>query len=407
MIGAGIFVLPSQLAPFGWTGVAAWLVAIPGTLVLAYVLSRLSSALPEATGIIAIVATALGPLAGVLVGWSYWVSVWCANAIIALTAARYLAPFLPGPMTTPTGTALTAIGLLWLITLLNLAGARSAGRFQVLTTILKLLPLGAVILILAGLLLGADAGARLSPQAPFHPGQLTTAITLAFYALVGFEAATVAAARVRNPAVNIARATMVGTGLTGLIYLLVCTGIIFTMPLAVLTGASAPVALFIEQFLGRGAGLVTAAFIAISAIGALNCWVLMQGEVPLGMARAGLLPRWFARVSSRDVSVRSLLLAGVLASLLMSTNASRSTEGLLQFMLQLTAAASLWVYAGAAIGALVLGIARPFAAVGLLFAGWAMWGAGLEAVGLSLGLMLSALPLYLLRSGNTAPEPAE
>ena len=66
-------------------------------------------------------------------------------------------------------------------------------------------------------------------------------------------------------------------------------------------------------------------------------------------------------------------------------------------MLQLTTAATVWLYIGACAAALALGIARPFAAVGLAFAAWVLWGAGIEALLLSIGLMLTAVPLYWLR----------
>jgi APA family basic amino acid/polyamine antiporter len=141
MIGAGIFVQPAQLAPYGWTGLIAWFVAIPAAMLLAYVLSRLTAAQPGATGIVEIVGGALGPLPGVLVGWSYWVGIVSANAILALTAVRYLAIIVPALTTTPLGEALGATTLLWALTALNLGGARGAGRFQVATTLLKLLPL--------------------------------------------------------------------------------------------------------------------------------------------------------------------------------------------------------------------------------------------------------------------------
>ena len=144
-----------------------------------------------------------------------------------------------------------------------------------------------------------------------------------------------------------------------------------------------------------------AAFAAIATIGCLNGWVLVQGEVPLGMARAGLLPRWFGATSGRDVPVRVLILSSLLASVLVMSNATRSAVGLLDFMLRLTAASTLWLYAGACVAALVMKVARPAAALGLAFAVWALWGAGLEAGGWSLLLMLTAVPLYWFRPVET------
>ncbi|MDQ2878148.1 MAG: amino acid permease [Pseudomonadota bacterium] len=402
MIGAGIFVLPAQLAPFGATGAAAWIVAVAGALILGWVLTRLAAAYPAASGVVAVCGAALGPLPGLLVGWSYWIGIWSANAIIALTAVRYLAVFVPWVADTPVHTAVSATVAIWLITLLNLGGARGAGRFQVLTTLLKLLPLVAVVVILIGLVASGGHRINATPHAAFSAGSLTPALTLAFYALVGFESASIAAERVRDPARNVVRATMAGLVLTGALYLIVCSGIVYALPEAVAANASAPVSLFVETFWGRGAGLAVAAIAAIAAIGCLNGWVLVQGEVPLGMARAGLLPRWFGRTSRRDVPVGVLLLASLLASVLVMSNATRSAAGLLDFMLRLTAASTLWLYVGACSAALVLKVARVAAVAGLAFAAWAMWGAGLEADGWSLALMLTAIPLYWLRPRGAA-----
>lgn len=227
---------------------------------------------------------------------------------------------------------------------------------------------------------------------------MTSASTLAFFALVGFESAGLVAERVRDPKRNVMRATLIGLVGTGLLYIIVCSGVAFTLPAGTVAAAAAPMALFVETFSGHKAALAVAAFAAIAAIGCLNGWVLVQGELPLGMARAGVLPRWIDRTNRRDVPVGILFAASLLTSVLILSTMSRSTEGLLTFMLQLTTAATLWLYIGISAAALVLGIVRWVAAIGLVFSAWVMIGAGMEAVGWSLALMFSALPLYWLRS---------
>lgn len=402
MIGAGVFIQPAQLAPFGWTGAAAWGAAIPGALLLAYILSRLAIARPAASGAIAIVGEALGPLPGLLVGWSYWVGICSANAIIALTAVRYGARFMPALTATPLATALGATTLIWALTALNLGGAKGAGRFQVLTTLLKLMPLVAVILILIGLAATDSSRFSANPHTPFNPADFTTALTLAFFPLVGFEAASIAAERVRNPARNILRATLFGTALTGMLYVVISVGVVFSMSETIVAASNAPIALFVETFWGRGAGLAIAAFASIAAIGCLNGWILMQGEVPLGMARSGLVPAFLARTSDRDVPTIAILISSVVASILVLSSAVPGFKSVLTFMLQLTTAATVWLYVGACAAAIALRIVRPAAIVGLAFSAWVLWGSGTEALILSIGLMLTAVPLYWLRPGRSA-----
>lgn len=398
MIGAGIYVQPAQLAPYGWTGALAWLVAIPGAMLLAYVLTKLTQARPQATGIVEIVGDTLGPLPGVLVGWSYWIAVLSANAIIAVTAVRYAASFIPALTSSALATALASTALVWALTALNLGGARGAGRFQVATTVLKLLPLAAVVLILIGLAAFEPARFIANEQPPFAADQFTTALTLAFFPMIGFEAASLAAERVQNPARNVMRATLWGAAFTGLFYVIISNGIVFALPPAQVAASDAPIAMFVESYWGVGASLIVAAFASISAIGCLNGWVLMQGELPLGMARAGLLPRFLSRTSPRDVPTAAILLGSVFISVLILSGAIPGLTGVLTFMLQLTTAATLWFYASACVVAIRLGLVRPLAWIGLAVSAWVLWGCGTEAVLLSIGLMLTAIPLYYFAS---------
>ncbi|MDF7774951.1 amino acid permease [Sphingomonas sp. AOB5] len=402
MIGAGIFVLPAQLAPYGATGAAGWVAAIAGAVVIAWVFSRLFAVRPEATGAMEVVAGGLGPLPAMLVAWSYWVSLWCANAVLALTASRYLAEFWPWLGSSTLVSAFAALAMLWALTLFNLLGARDVGRLQVVTVLLKLMPLVVVVLILAGLAFTDPGRFATNAHAPFDPVQITPALGLAFFALLGFECAGVCAERVRDPGRIIPLATMAGVVVTGALYLLVSTGIVYAMPGQALADSGAPIALFVGEFLGSKAGLLAAAFAMISALGCLNGYVLLVGEVPLGMARSGLLPRWMARTSSRDVPVAVMLIASALASVLILSNAFRTLSGLMTFMLNITAAATIWLYLGACASAWVQRVARPWAALGFAFSIWVMIGTGWEAAAWSVVLMLSAVPLYWLRGRAAA-----
>ena len=397
MVGSGIFLLPAALAPFGWTGVLAWVVSITGALCIAYVIARLAQAAPNESGIVAMTGAIMGPVTGVLVGWSYWVSTWAAVAAIAIAATSYLSVFVPALAATPLTGSLSSVALIWCLTALNLAGAAVAGRFQVLTTAIKLVPLVAVVIILGVIVPSGDAVLPPLPSADVVTTGLFAAITLTLFPLLGFESAGVVAGRVRDPARTVMRATMVGTALTGLFYILISSGIVLTLPTATLAASDAPFALFVETWASAGAGRWIAGFAAIAAIGALNGWILIQGEVPLGMARARLLPAWFARTGARDVPARVLIASSTLASLLVLSNSSASLGGIFTFAALLTTCASLWLYAAICVAALKRRIAMPFACLGLIFSALAMSGAGVTASGLSLVLMLSALPLYWLR----------
>ena len=72
-IGSGIFLLPAQLAPFGWNAVLGWGITISGALCVATIFAALARALPRAAGPYAYVGEAFGRLPAFVVAWSYWI----------------------------------------------------------------------------------------------------------------------------------------------------------------------------------------------------------------------------------------------------------------------------------------------------------------------------------------------
>jgi APA family basic amino acid/polyamine antiporter len=279
---------------------------------------------------------------------------------------------------------------------------RAAGAFQSVTTVIKVIPLLLVIVLAAGALANGSAG-----LAPFDPqaislDALAGAAALTMFALLGFEAASFATDKVHNPETTVPRATMAGTLLTGVLYLVVSSAIALMLPLAIASASPAPFATFIERFWSAGPASVIAVFAIVSCVGALNGWTLIQGELVRSMASQGLLPAWFGVTDARGVARRALLVSAVACSVLALMNSSRTLQGLFEFLLLLATSASLWFYLACALAAVRLNVARPVAMVGVVFALGTLWGAGIVASGLSLVLMLAGLPLYwCARSSRT------
>jgi APA family basic amino acid/polyamine antiporter len=394
MIGSGVFLLPASLAPYGWNAVGGWIVTISGALVLAFVLARLTRAVPEAEGAIGFVRRAFGQVPAFLISWIYLVSVWTAVVTIAVAAVSYLSSMLPAISSRSFLPAIAAAGLLWVMTLVNLRGVTAAGRVQIVTLLLKVVPLMVVIALAGGALLAGTG-----EVAPFEPEAvsltaLNGAAALTLWALLGFECASLAAARVRDPARNVPRATMWGTALAGLLYLVVCSAIALMLPQAVASASPAPFATFVARYWSAGPAALIAVFAVISCLGALNGWILMQGELARSMAERGLLPAWLAGTDARGTPARGLVVGSAIASVFALMNASRTMQGLFEFLLLLSTSASLWLYLACAVAAVRLRVAVPWALLGAAFALWTLWGAGIGASGLSLVLMVAGLPLY-------------
>ncbi len=401
MIGSGVFLLPASLAPFGWNAVAGWIVTIAGAMALALVFARLTRAMPEAGGPSGFVAAAFGDVPAFLVAWSYWVSIWTAVVTIAVAAVSYASSLFPAIAASAERPALLGIGLVWAITLLNLRGARAAGGFQVATTVLKLLPLIVVIGIAALVSLQGQATPPPWPSQGLSLDAVGASVALTLWALLGFESASVATGQARNPAVTVPRATLWGTALTGVVYLLVCSAISLLLPADVASTSPAPFATFLAIYWGPGPAALIAVFACVSCVGALNGWTLMQGEVPRAMAERGLLPHWLALTDGNGVPRRALLISSGVATLFVLMNASRGMQGLFEFLLLLSTSSTLWLYLACAAAALRIGVARPWALAGAAYALWAlssaeapMGGTTVKISALSLALMVAGLPIY-------------
>ncbi|MGB1403743.1 MAG: hypothetical protein ACPG65_07465, partial [Porticoccaceae bacterium] len=78
-IGSGVFMMPTLLAPYGMLGLAGWLIAGGGTLLVALCLSRLVRRIPKIGGPYAYVHEGLGHFAGFLIAWTYWIA--CIAAV--------------------------------------------------------------------------------------------------------------------------------------------------------------------------------------------------------------------------------------------------------------------------------------------------------------------------------------
>jgi APA family basic amino acid/polyamine antiporter len=419
IIGSGVYLVPASLAPYGRNSLSAWLFTATGALVLAVVFATLARALPAEGGLYAYTRAAFGDLAGFVVAWGYWVSVWVGNAAIATAAVSYTSVFAPWIVSVPGASVFVTLAAVWLLTLVNCIGVRAAGWVQAVTTVLKLMPLLAIgvvgLFFVRGDLVSAHASVPLGLDAT------TAAATLTLWALLGLESATVPADKVQDPARTIPRATLVGTLVSALVCALSCSIVLVLVPPAELAVSNAPFAAAAEVLFGSGAGSLAAAFAAISAYGALNGWILLQGELPSILARDGLFPGAFGRLSRRGTPVLALVAGSVLVSALVLMNFHHSLVKVFTFMILLSTTACLVAYLACSLALVSLlrrGVVASrragwLAAAGAFGAGyslWAIYGAGRDAVRWGAVLVVAAFPVYALLPrtgrGRAGPSPA-
>ena len=412
MIGSGIFLLPASLAAIGSISIAGWLFTSAGAIVLALTFARLSRMVPGTGGPYAYTRYAFGDLAAFLVAWGYWISIWVGNAAIAVAFTGYLGFFIPGLASNPPAAALTAITSIWILTWVNSSGVRRAGMVQVVTTILKLLPLLGIGTL--GLL-----SFRIENLIPFNvsgasdTAAITAAAALTLWAFLGLESATIPADDVQSPERTIPRATIIGTLVAAIVYILGTIAVMGVIPASRLAGSTAPFAEAAAEMWGSWAAHVVAAGAALACFGALNGWILLQGQLPMAAAHDRLFPGLFARRSRRGTPVFGLVFSSLLVTGLVGLNYLRNLVDLFTFTILLATLTTLIPYLFSTAAALLSGIrerhrdtATPagkkqgsWAAIitsglALLYSLWALTGIGREAFLWGCVLLAAGLPVY-------------
>lgn len=407
MIGSGVYLLPASLAPYGLNSIFGWIMTAAGALLLAVVFARLARVYPQAGGPYVYPREAFGECAGFLMAWGYWMSVCVGNAAIAIGTIAYLAELIPVIKTTVGAPAVASVVLIWILTFLNWRGVKHMGVVQLVTTVLKLLPLLAIVVLAFWLLAAQDTSVIKADPQPFTLSAITASATLTLWALLGLESATVPSDNIIDPERTIPRATLWGTVIAAAIYVVACSAVLLLLPGSQLATSSAPFADVARMFWGDGIASTLALFAFISGFGALNGWILVQGEMPRVLAREGIFPRIFARESKYRTPGAALFITSALATPLVLMNYSSSMVRIFTFVILISTSTFLVMYLFCSLAALKLAWRGDLglqgrrltallivAMLAALYSVWTLYGAGPEAFWWSMALFAVGLPVY-------------
>lgn len=404
MIGTGIFLLPATLAAFGYFSLLGWLVSGTGALLLAHTFARLSHQMPVNGGPYAYTRVAFGDFSAFVVAWGYWISLWTGNAAIAIAFVANLTPFFPD-LANNVNLALAACLIsIWIATLINLRGVREATQFQLLTTVLRLLP----ILLLGTLGFSHFQWSNWALESrDFSLGSVALqAAALTFWSFLGVESATIPATSIQNPERTISKATWLGTIFSTLVFVASCSAVMGILPQASLAGSAAPFADAAQLIWGKMGYYAIASAAALACLGALNGWILLQGQIPHAVAKDGLFPAFFGHKNRRKAPAKALIISSVLMSLMVCLNYSDSLQEQFKKMILLATLANLIPYLFSAIAEMVwLWRAQKLAwpnHLGLIFrslltfslVAGAIIGTGWQTIGSGLILLGAGLPIY-------------
>lgn len=386
MIGSGVFMLPASLAATGSSTIISWLITSAGALALAGVFAALATLRPTPDAIVDYPARGLHPFFGFANWWLYLLACWIGVPAVALAATGYLAYFVPA-LAQPVAAAWTTIAIIWLLTVANIFGAKLVTRLGGLTLVIGLAPI--VVATVLGLLAFDgdifEAGWNVSGK------PLTVAVgqSLApvFWAFLGIESASFAAAVVRDPEKNVARASLGGVALAAVIYIAASVALLGSIPTETLAKSTAPFADAIRILWGPAAASVIAICALLKTLGTVGGWMLVTAEGSRSGAAAGYLPKILSQGDATRAPVRDLVLAAALMSGVLLASVSPTLGKQFGVLINVTVNFSMVTYALCSLA--LIGIAKD---VGDSGKRWLLRGLGLAGAAFSIAVLLLSDP---------------
>ncbi|UPZ31248.1 amino acid permease [Streptomyces sp. LRE541] len=315
VIGAGLFVGSSTGIATAGPGILLSY-ALVGTMVVLVMrmLGEMSAANPTSGSFSAHADRALGRWAGFSIGWLYWFFWVVVLAIEATAGAVILESWVPA--VPQWGWALI---VMLVLTATNLGSVGSYGEFEFWFAGIKVVAIGAFIVIgglaVFGVLPGADTDSaglgNLTDHGgflPHGPGSILTGILLVVFSFMGSEIATLAAGESENPQRAVTKSTNSVIWRIGVFYLGSIFVVVTLLPWdseSIQKDGSYVAAL---NSLGiANAGEIMKFIVLTSVLSCLNSGLYTASRMAFSLGRRGDAPKAFARTTSRGVPMAAIL----------------------------------------------------------------------------------------------------
>lgn len=346
IIGAGVFVGSSAaIAAVGPAIVLSYVIAGVLILLVMRMLAEMATALPNVRSFTEFARAGLGPAAGFVVGWLYWYFWIITVAVEAIAGAGLLHMWIALP------TWVLGVGLIAIMTAVNLMSARSFGEFEFWFASIKV---AAILIFIA--LAGAYAAGLLAPggatwsnlvsHGGFMPhGALAVlaGVTTVFFSLTGAEITTVAAAESRDPARALTRMTTSMITRIVIFYVGSIFLIVAVVPWDLIMPGQSPFTAALLTMRFSWAGSAMSLVILTAVLSCLNSAFYVTSRVLFTLAENNDAPQWMVKLNARRVPARSVL-AGSAAGLIGIIAAISSPSGVFAFLVNSAGALILFVY---------------------------------------------------------------
>ncbi len=275
-------------------------------------------------GIVDYLETAYGKRMGYLAGWFNCVLYFSIlSAILSWVSALYTMILLGSD--NPANSTMTwvlAVGYMIAIYTMNYVAPILAGKFQVTTTVIKLIPLSLIAVL--GFAFGISNGVFVenmrvaASEMSRSGGTLASAVVATAFAYEGWIVALTINSEIKDSKRNLPKALVMGTLLVFVVYVLYFLGITSMLPVdVILQQGDQAVTMVANDLFGTVGGSILTVFVVISCLGTLNGLALTNSRIPYSLAvrNQGPAPKFFAKVDAKTNMPRHSALGAFVLSI--------------------------------------------------------------------------------------------
>jgi len=334
MVGVGVFTsLGFQVKDIssGFALLLLWFVGGIVALCGAFCYAELAAMFPRSSGEYNFLTRTYHPAVGFLAGWlSATVGFAAPVALAAMAFGEYAKSIAPGAPPLALG-----LGVIWLVSIVQLLGIRHSSVFQVTSTVLKLVLI--IAFIIASFAFGHGQPISFTPNlsdlsylasAPFAIG-----LVFVMYSYSGWNAATYIVGEIREPRRSLPRALFAGTLIVLALYVALNAVFLYTTPIEKLSGQLDVAVIVGSHIFGEWGGRIVGGLICVGLVSSISAMMWIGPRVTIAMGEDFPMLRFFSRKSKNGVPTTAITFQVFVASLLLFTQTFEAVLDFIQFSL--------------------------------------------------------------------------
>lgn len=326
VIGSGVFFKADDILKLTdgnlIYALVAWGIGAFSMIFGALTFAEFAQRIEKANGVVDYSEEAYGARFGYLVGWFKCLVYFSPlSAILAWVSSLYtMILFKSDNPVNSKETWILAIVYLILICLINWTAPVIAGKLQVATTVIKLIPLFTVAIVgsASGLIKGVtmtnfmEAAHSVGSQS----GTLASAVVATAFAYEGWIIAITINNEIKDSKKNLPKALTIGTFIVFIVYVTYFLGVAGVLPTSeIVAQGDNAVRLATTNLFGNTGSVILTAFVVISCLGTLNGLVLANMRIPYSLAirNQGPMPQILSKVNPKTgTAINSAIFSGIL-----------------------------------------------------------------------------------------------